>query len=92
MIKGCDKINNYENQARNILANNIVYYRLQKNWTQEDFAEYLETTTTYISNIENAKRNMRIDYIGKIADTFGISIEQLFIERNPVKNHRIPRR
>ncbi len=82
----------YEEHARKILANNITYFRLKKNWSQEDFAEELGTTTTYISNLENAKRNMRVDYIGHIADTLGISIEQLFIGRPKVQNHRIPRR
>lgn len=86
------KSRNYEDQARKILANNIVYFRIEKNWSQEDFADELGTTTTYVSNLENAKRNARIDYIGHIADTLGISLEQLFIERKTVENHRIPRR
>lgn len=81
-----------ENHARKILANNIVYFRIKKNWSQEDFAEELETTTTYVSNLENARRNVRIDYIGHIANTLGVPLEQLFVERNPVENHRIPRR
>ena len=81
----------FKNQARKILANNIIYFRLKKNWSQEDFADELGTTPTYVSNLENAKRNARIDYIGHIADTFGISLEQLFVERPIVKNHRIPR-
>lgn len=83
---------NNENHARKILANNIVYFRIQKNWSQEDFAEELETTTTYVSNIENARRNIRIDYIGHIANTLDIPLEQLFVERKIVENHRIPRR
>lgn len=82
----------YEEHARKILANNITYFRLKRNWSQEDFAEELGTTTTYISNLENAKRNMRVDYIGHIADTLGVSIDQLFIGRPKVTNHRIPRR
>lgn len=86
------KVIKYENQARKILANNIIYYRLKKNWSQEDFADELGTTTTYVSNLENARRNARIDYIGHIADTLGVSIEQLFIDRPPIENHRIPRR
>ena len=86
------KFKKYENQARKILANNIIYFRLKKNWSQEDFADELGTTTTYVSNLENARRNARIDYIGHIADTLGVSIEQLFIERPPIENHRIPRR
>ena len=63
------KKKNYSKQSRNILANNIIYYRLKLNWSQEDLAEELGTTATYISNLENAKRNMRVDYIGFIADT-----------------------
>ena len=82
---------NYNEEARNILANNITYFRLQKGWSQEDFADKLGTTATYVSNLENAKRNARIDYIGHIADTFEVSIEQLFINRPPVDNHRRPR-
>lgn len=84
--------NNYEYEARRILANNIVFFRLKNNWSQEDFAEHLETTTTYISNMENARRNTRIDYIGKIADTLGVSLEQLFVQRTKIDNHRVPRR
>lgn len=86
------KSKNYEYYARKILSNNIVYFRLKKNWSQEDFADELGTTTTYVSNLENARRNARIDYIGHIADTLGISLEQLFIERDTIINHRIPRR
>lgn len=82
----------YQDRARKILANNIIYFRLKKNWSQEDFADELGTTTTYISNLENAKRNMRIDYIGHIADTLGVPIEELFTQRPKVVNHRIPRR
>lgn len=82
----------YENQARKILANNIIYFRLKKNWSQEDFADELGTTPTYVSNLENARRNTRIDYIGHIADTLGVSLDNLFTERPKVTNHRIPRR
>lgn len=86
------KKKNYSKQSRNILANNIIYYRLKLNWSQEDLAEELGTTATYISNLENAKRNMRVDYIGFIADTLKVKVEELFIEREPVKNHIRPRK
>lgn len=85
MIKGKKK-------ARKILANNIVYFRLKRGWSQEDLAESLGTTPTYISNLENAKRNTRIDYIDLIADTLDVSVNELFTERDKVINHRIPRR
>lgn len=80
------------NKARKILANNIVFFRLKKGWSQEDFADKLGTTPIYVSNLENAKRNTRIDYVEHIADTLGVTLEQIFVDRPPVDNHRIPRR
>lgn len=82
----------YEKNSRKILANNIVYFRIKNNWSQEDFADVLGTTPTYISNLENAKRNTRIDFIGRIADVFEITIDELFIERTIIQNNRISRR
>lgn len=81
-----------KSNARNILANNIVYYRLQKGWSQEDFADKLGTTPTYVSNLENAKRNTRIDYIDHIATTLNVKLFQLFEIRDNIENRRIPRR
>ena len=79
-------------KSRKILANNIVYFRLKNGWSQEDFAEILKTTPTYVSGLENAKRNTRIDYVDQIANALNVSVEQLFIERPIVNNHRKPRR
>ena len=81
-----------KSNARNILANNIVYYRLQKGWSQEDFADKLGTTPTYVSNLENAKRNTRIDYIDHIATTLNVELFQLFEKRANIETRRIPRR
>lgn len=80
------------NNARNILANNIVFYRIKNGWSQEDFADKLGTTVTYVSSLENAKRNTRIDYIEHISNVLGIKLYQLFEYRDKVENNRIPRR
>lgn len=90
-MEGCDNIKS-NNNARNILANNIVYYRLQNGWSQEDFADKLETTVTYVSSLENAKRNSRIDYIEHISNVLGVEMYQLFQPRNKIDNNRVPRR
>lgn len=79
-------------KSRKILANNIVFFRLKNGWSQEDFAEILKTTPTYVSGLENAKRNTRIDYVDQIANALNVSVDQLFIERPIVNNHRKPRR
>lgn len=90
-MKGCENIKNINN-AREILANNIVYYRINYGWTQEDFADKLGTTTTYVSSLENGKRNTRIDYIEHIANTLNVDLSQLFEKRDKIENNRIPRR
>ena len=78
-----------KSDARSILANNIVYYRLQKGWSQEDFADKLGTTSTYVSNLENAKRNVTSDFIDKLADSFGVEPHELFIKRDSINNKRV---
>ncbi len=77
--------------ARRILANNIVYFRLQNNWSQEEFAEELGTTVTYVSNLENGHRNTRIDFIENIADVLGVPIDQLLIDRGPLEKRKVPK-
>ncbi len=81
-----------KSDARKILANNIVYFRLENGWSQEDFADKLGTTPTYVSNLENAKRNTRIDYIDHIATVLDVELFQLFEKRENIENRRIPRR
>lgn len=78
-------------KARQILANNIVYYRVKKKWSQEYFAELLGTSSGYVSEMENAKRNISIDYIDHIAGILKIEPHELLINRKPVENRRIDR-
>lgn len=89
--KGCVLIKT-KCTARKILANNIVYYRLKRGWTQENFAEKLGTTTTYLSSLENAKRNTSVDYIEHLSNILNVLPSQLLEVREPVENRRIPRK
>lgn len=90
-MKGCESIRTTY-KARKILANNIVYYRLKRGWSQEDLAEKLGTTTTYLSTLENAKRNTSIDYIEHLSNILNVQLSQLLEVRDPIENRRIPRR
>ena len=74
--------------ARRRLANNIIYFRQKNNWTQADLAEKLNSSPAYISQLENAKRNVTFDYFDKIAGVFGIESHELLVVRNIVKNKR----
>jgi transcriptional regulator with XRE-family HTH domain len=78
-------------RTRKIVANNIIYFRISKNMSQEDLAELLETSPGYVSEIENAKRNLSCDYIDLIANIFQIEPHELFVDRPPVTIRRINR-
>ena len=78
-------------KARQILANNIVYYRVKNNWSQEYFAELLGTSSGYVSEMENAKRNISIDYIDHLAHVFKIEPYELLSNSLTVSKRRIPR-
>lgn len=82
---------NIVTKTRKILANNIVFFRLQKGWSQEQFAELLGTSSGYVSEMENSKRNISSDYIDHISKVFKIEPHELLIDRLPVDTRRIPR-
>ena len=78
-------------KTRKIIANNIVYFRVKKGWSQEYFAELLGTSSGYVSEMENEKRNISSDYIDHIANIFKIEPHELLINRLPVDIRRIDR-
>ncbi len=78
-------------RTRQILANNIVYWRIKRNWSQEEFADKLDSSTQYVSAMENAKRNISSDYIDHLAIVLGIEPHELLIDRPIVENRRIDR-
>ena len=52
--------------------------RTQKNMSQEKFALYIDMDRTYFASVESGKRNISLENISKIADGFGITLEELF--------------
>ncbi len=79
-------------QTREILANNIAYFRLKNNWSQEDLAERLGTSSVYVSQMENAKRNISCDYIDNLSKVFKINPSELLEIRLKLDIKRIHRR
>ena len=76
-------------ETRKIIANNIVYFRIKKQWTQEYLAELIGTNAVYVSELEHAKRNISSDYIDKLAKIFDIEPHELLVNRSPIDNRRI---
>lgn len=59
-------------------ANKIKKLRQQQGLSQEKFALKIDMDRTYYASVEAGKRNISIKNIKKIADGFGISLEELF--------------
>ncbi len=51
--------------------------RGQQNWTQEELAEAAGISKSFLSDIENGKRNISSESALKIADALGISLDYL---------------
>jgi transcriptional regulator with XRE-family HTH domain len=60
------------------LANRIKELRQQQGLSQEKFALKIDMDRTYYASVEAGKRNISIKNIKKIADGFGVSLEELF--------------
>lgn len=78
-----------QNKTRQLIANNIIYFRHKKNWSQEKFAEEIKSSPAYISQLENAKRNVTSDFIDKLAKTFDVEPFDLLVKRDTITNKRI---
>ena len=52
--------------------------RLQSNMSQERFALQIDMDRTYLASVESGKRNISLENIYKIANGFGLTLEELF--------------
>lgn len=75
-------IKKFKNKARRNLANNILSMRYEREWSQEKLAELTHSSPVYISNIEQGKRGVSIDFVDKIAKIFGVSCSEM-LKDNP---------
>ena len=78
-----------QNKTRQLIANNIIYFRHKKNQSQEKFAEEIKSSPAYISQLENAKKNVTSDFIDKLADTFDVEPFDLLVKRDKITNKKI---
>ncbi len=65
-----------------VLAGNVVKYRRQLGFTQEDLAYKAEIDRTYIGYIENAKQNISIEKLCAIAKALKVDVSDLLKREN----------
>jgi len=63
--------------ARKVLARHLRFLRFTRGWTQEQLAAASGLHRTYISSIERGRRNVGLDNVERLADAFGLSVQEL---------------
>ena len=61
-----------------IFGERVRAIRKKQNLSQEKFALKIGMDRTYLASVENGKRNISLENIKKIADGFGITLEEFF--------------
>lgn len=52
--------------------------RRTRDLTQEQVAERLDVSVTYVASVEGGKRNVSVRTMGAFADVLGVRVEQFF--------------
>ena len=63
-----------------IIGNKIQKYRLDNNLTQEELAELINSSQTYISEVEAGKHRLFFDTVVAIAQSLNISVDKLIAD------------
>jgi transcriptional regulator with XRE-family HTH domain len=66
-----------EKDLRNILGRNIKKYRGYRKFTQAEFAERIDISIPFLSDIENGKKWVSSNTLTKMADTLNIAVYEL---------------
>lgn len=61
-----------------MICNRIKVLRAEKNWTQEDLASKVGISRQAVISIERYKYTPSLELAFKIAETFGVSINEVF--------------
>lgn len=67
-------------EAVETIGNNIHKFRVAQGLTQENLADYLDVSRELISLYENGNRSIPVTSLDKLADLFGVDLEELLEE------------
>ena len=60
------------------MNNRLRLLRAERNWTQQDLAQRLEVSRQSVNAIETGKYDPSLPLAFRIAELFGLSIEEVF--------------
>ena len=67
---------------KQIFGKNVRYFRFQKGYTQEKFAEKVNLNASYVSELENGKYGPTFEKIEEIAKVLDVKEYMIFHETN----------
>lgn len=73
-------------ESKQIIGNNIRYFRDKLGLSQNELANYLSIKRELISYYENGKRYIPVTALNKLANLFGVELDELFEEDNKIQN------
>jgi len=74
-----------------LVGKNVRRLRVEQHMTQESLAHEADVTTSFLSQIENGKRNPTVGLLAAIADALAVPIVELFLD-STVQPDRRPSR
>ena len=60
------------------MKNRLRVLRAERKWSQADLARHLEVSRQTVNAVENEKYDPSLSLAFKIANTFGLAIEEIF--------------
>lgn len=67
-----------DDEIMKIIGRRIQKIRRERGYTQEKFAEMIDLSTNYLSDIERGKSSMRLDKLVTIINALGCSADEVF--------------
>jgi putative transcriptional regulator len=61
------------------VKNRLRVLRAEREWSQQDLAQHLEVSRQSVNAIETGKYDPSLPLAFRIADVFGLPIEQIFL-------------
>ncbi|WHU45758.1 helix-turn-helix transcriptional regulator [Gordonia sp. L191] len=59
-------------ELQKVVGRNLRRYRLERGYSQEDFADRMGVHRTYMGSVERGERNLSLRSVEKFADFLGV--------------------
>jgi len=75
-------------EIKDILANNLRYFRVQRQFSQAQLAEKANISVTFLSNIERGKMFPKVETLSRLTESLDVEVYELFQPHAVSKDHK----